>query len=178
MWRGHGTDALGAAVGTEHATHGHAAEVGDLAARLPSLRRSQVAVARVPSRARLPVLTCTGLETNLPALQLSGRRSGFLSAVADPDGAVRRAALVARCGEAYYVSLGLAVYEVASGQRTALIGDQERLLAIQLGGRAFQVDEGGKILIMGKTSRRVSIPVAADYNLGFGHITAIAADLE
>lgn len=38
--------------------------------------------------------------------------------------------------------------------------------------------EGGKILIMGKTSRRVSIPVAADYNLGFGHITAIAADLE
>ena len=38
--------------------------------------------------------------------------------------------------------------------------------------------EGGKILIMGKTSRRVSIPVAADYNLGFGRITAIAADLE
>ena len=119
----------------------------DLAARLPSLRRSQVAVAKVPSRARLPVLTCTGLETNLPALQLSGRRSGFLSALADPDGAVRRAALVARCGEAYYVSLGLAVYEVASGQRTALIGDEERLLAIQLGGRAFPVDEGGKILI-------------------------------
>ena len=38
--------------------------------------------------------------------------------------------------------------------------------------------EGGRILIMGKTSRRVSIPLAADYNIGFGRITAIAADLE
>nr|MCS5635629.1 adenylate/guanylate cyclase domain-containing protein [Myxococcota bacterium] len=119
----------------------------DLAARLPSLRRSQVAVTKVSSRARLPVLTCTGLETNLPTLQLSGRRSGFLSALADPDGAVRRAALVARCADSYYVSLGLAVYEVASGQRAVLLGDQERLIEVRLGGRAFPVDEGGKILI-------------------------------
>lgn len=35
----------------------------------------------------------------------------------------------------------------------------------------------GTVLIMGKTTRRVSLPVAAVYNVGFGRITAIAADL-
>ena len=38
--------------------------------------------------------------------------------------------------------------------------------------------ENGTVLITGKTNRRVSIPVAAVYNLGFGRITAVAADLD
>ncbi|MFK8111501.1 MAG: hypothetical protein AB8B91_04850 [Rubripirellula sp.] len=36
----------------------------------------------------------------------------------------------------------------------------------------------GRILIMGRTTRRVSIPVAVEYNVGFGRITVVAADLE
>jgi hypothetical protein len=36
----------------------------------------------------------------------------------------------------------------------------------------------GTVLITGKTTRRVSLPVAAVYNTGFGRITAIAADLD
>ncbi|MAI30896.1 MAG: hypothetical protein CBE00_01845 [Planctomycetaceae bacterium TMED240] len=36
----------------------------------------------------------------------------------------------------------------------------------------------GTVLITGKTTRRVSLPVAAVYNIGFGRITAIAADLD
>ena len=36
----------------------------------------------------------------------------------------------------------------------------------------------GTVLITGKTTRRVSLPVAAVYNLGFGRITAVAADLD
>ena len=38
--------------------------------------------------------------------------------------------------------------------------------------------ESGTILLTGKTTRRVSIPVATVYTLGFGRITAIAADLD
>ena len=38
--------------------------------------------------------------------------------------------------------------------------------------------ERGTVLITGKTVRRVSIPVAAVYNTGFGQITAVAADLD
>ena len=36
----------------------------------------------------------------------------------------------------------------------------------------------GRVLLMGRTTRRVSIPVAVEYNVGFGRITTVAADLE
>ena len=119
----------------------------ELARRIPGIRRSQVSVAKVPAQATPPVLTCTGLEANLPQLQTASRRSGFLSAVNDFDGVTRRAALIARCGDAYYVSLALAVYEVASGKRTMLLGNSFGFEEIRVGERAFPVDEGGKILI-------------------------------
>ena len=119
----------------------------ELAARLPEISRSQVSVAKVPTDGTAPVLTCTGLETNVPVIQRSGRRSGFLSAVADPDGVIRRAALIARCGGSYYVSLALAVYEIVRGQRTMLFGDAHGLRELRLGDLTFPTDEGGKILI-------------------------------
>lgn len=119
----------------------------ELAARLPGIRRSQVSVAKVPTEGAAPVLTCTGLETNVPVIQQAGRRSGFLSAVADPDGVIRRAALIARCGDSYYVSLALAVYEIVRDQRTVLLGDAHRLREVRVGDQIFPTDEGGKILI-------------------------------
>ncbi len=36
----------------------------------------------------------------------------------------------------------------------------------------------GRILIMGRTTRRIGTPVAVEYNVGFGRITTVAADLE
>ncbi len=36
----------------------------------------------------------------------------------------------------------------------------------------------GRMLIMGRTSRRVSTPLAVDYNVGFGRVTVVAADLD
>ncbi len=36
----------------------------------------------------------------------------------------------------------------------------------------------GRVLLMGRTTRRVSLPVAVEYNVGFGRITTVAADLE
>ena len=119
----------------------------ELAARLSGIRRSQVSVAKVPSGGRAPILTCTGLEANVPAIQQAGRRSGFLSAVKDLDGVTRRSSLVARCGDSFYVSLALSVYEIASGKRTILLGDEHALREIRMGDRVFPTDEGGKILV-------------------------------
>jgi len=118
-----------------------------LISRLPDIRRSQVAVAKVPANGAFPVLTCTGVEANVPVLARAGRRSGFLSALADPDGVTRRAALVARCADSYYVSLALAVYELAIGQRTILLGDEWALREVRVGDRVFPTDEGGKVLV-------------------------------
>ena len=36
----------------------------------------------------------------------------------------------------------------------------------------------GRVLIMGRTSRRVSTPIAVDYIVGFGRVTVVAADLD
>ena len=116
-----------------------------LARALSTIRRSKFSVARAPARA--PVLTCTGLEANIPLIQGAARRAGFFSAVNDPDGVLRRAALVARCSDEFYMSLALGVYEIATGKRSQLHGDAESLTEIRVGNRVFPTDEGGKILI-------------------------------
>lgn len=36
----------------------------------------------------------------------------------------------------------------------------------------------GRVLILGRTSRRVSTPIASEYIVGFGRVTVVAADLE
>ena len=112
-----------------------------------SIRRSQVSVARAPVESRAPILTCTGLETNLREFQQAARRSGFFTATLDPDGAIRRAPLVARCQDSFYVSLALAVYEVATGSRAVLMGDADRLVEVRAGDEILPTDEGGGVLI-------------------------------
>ena len=119
----------------------------ELSARLPEIRRSEVSVAKVPQDGRAPILTCTGLEANVPEIQRAGRRSGFLSAISDMDGVTRRAALIARCQDSHYISLALALYELFTNKRTMLLGDEHGLRQIRVGDRTFPTDEGGKILI-------------------------------
>ena len=114
---------------------------------LQTIRRSQVSVARAPLESRAPILTCTGLETNLPEIQQAARKSGFFTATVDPDGSVRRAPLVARCEGSFYVSLALAVYELLTGKRSILMGDSERLLEVRVGDHAIPTDEGGRIVV-------------------------------
>ena len=126
---------------------GEGADAQDLAKALRAIRRSQVSIARAPVQSRAPILTCTGLETNLPEIQRAARRSGFFTSTVDPDGSVRRAALVARCEGAFYVSLALGVYELLAGKRSMLMGDAERLLEVRVGDHVIPTDEGGGILI-------------------------------
>ena len=118
-----------------------------LAQTLHNVRRAKISVARTPLRSRAPILTCTGIEINIPVIQESSRRAGFFSAQKDPDGVVRRSPLVARCEGDFYVSLALGVYEIVSGQRTFLQGDAEKLRSVRLGETLFPTDEGGRIAI-------------------------------
>ncbi len=114
---------------------------------LRTVRRSRFSVARAPIESRAPILTCTGVEPNLPRLHAAARHAGFFSALPDADGVLRRAALVARCEGSFYMSLALAVLEAATGRRGVLEGDAEKLQRIRLGDAAFETDEGGRILI-------------------------------
>ena len=55
---------------------------------------------------------------NLPVLEAAARGLGSLAIRPDPDGTVRRAALVARVGDRLYPSLGLETLRVAQGAST------------------------------------------------------------
>jgi len=114
---------------------------------LRAVRRSKVAVAKAPVESLAPILTCTGVEPNIPRLHEAARHAGFFSALLDGDGVLRRAPLVARCGGEFYVSLALAILQAAVGQRSVLIGDAEGLRQVRLGDTVFDTDEGSRILI-------------------------------
>ncbi|MEE8557953.1 MAG: adenylate/guanylate cyclase domain-containing protein [Myxococcota bacterium] len=114
---------------------------------LPLIRKSQVSVARFPAGATAPILTCQGVEPNLESFQAGAARLGFFNALRDPDGVVRRAATIARCGDALYVSLSLALLEKVTGERAMVLGDQEGIREIRLGRVTVPTDEGGKILV-------------------------------
>ena len=114
---------------------------------LRTLRRSKFSVAKAPKGSRAPILTCTGVEANIPMLQEAGRRSGFFSAQKDQDGALRRAPLVARCGGDFYMPLALGVFEIVTGKRAHLFGNAETLDEIRVGDSVFPTDEGGRIQI-------------------------------
>ena len=114
---------------------------------LSLVRKSQVAVARLPPEGAAPILTCTGVEPNIELFQVSARRLGFFSTLRDRDGVVRRAPLVAQCGGELHVSLALALLEIVRGQRAVVLGDQEGIRDIRLGRSRLSTDEGGKVLI-------------------------------
>ena len=94
-----------------------------LSITLRTLRRSRFNFTKAPTQSRAPILTCTGVEANIPILQESARRGGFISATRDPDGVLRRAPMVTRCGgvcdSALTTSLGLVL--MVSGVGSALI---------------------------------------------------------
>ena len=114
---------------------------------LQSIRNSRVAVVRLPDHARFPILRCSGIESVLPLFHDAVPRVGFVSALLDSDGAVRRSSLVARCGGGYFTSLDLAVLEIIAGQRSHLLGEQSGVNTIRVGKREIATDEGGRILI-------------------------------
>jgi adenylate cyclase len=64
---------------------------------------------------RLESIPFDGFEANIPQLQRAARAAGFYNADFDPDGVLRSALLIARVGDNFYESLGLATARVALG---------------------------------------------------------------
>ncbi len=127
-------------------------EASDAAHSIPetqraTLARGRVSVRRLPADSRAPILRCSAIETSLPRFHAAARRSGFLSALRDADGVVRRTPLLASCGGELYVSLPLALAELLRGSRTAVLGDATRVRELRLGSHVIRSDEGGRILI-------------------------------
>lgn len=114
---------------------------------LDLVRKSRVAVARLPPEGAAPILTCSGVEPNLELFQNGARRLGFFSTLRDRDGVVRRAPLVALCGGELHVSLSLALLETVMGQRAIVLGDREGIHQIRLGDAVLPTDEGGRVLV-------------------------------
>ena len=109
-----------------------------LAEEAKVIRRSKV-MWKLPEEGLGPVLQCVGVEHSLPAFHEASRRSGFINAIPDRDGVIRRAPLVARCNGELYASLPLALAEIAAGRRKrALVkGDERRIQSIVLSDREY-----------------------------------------
>jgi adenylate cyclase len=119
----------------------------DLDRALKRIRRSRVAVTRLPPEGAARALSCTAVEDNIAPIQAGARRLGFFSSIPDPDGVVRRVPLVARCGDDLYVSLPLAVFEVLSGAKAMVLGDPSGIQEIRIGETSIPTDEGGRVIV-------------------------------
>jgi adenylate cyclase len=128
----------------------------DLDETLPLVRKGKLKVAsRVSGKDDLAnFLTCTGVEPNIARFHRLPNRMGFFSTYTDIDGVVRRSSLLIRCGGDLYVSLDLAIAEVALQTPAQAIGFPERKDAktpgvqqIRLGDLSIPTDEGSRILV-------------------------------
>ncbi len=115
--------------------------------RLPGIKKSRIGIVRVPVATAMPVLRCVDVEPNLERFHRVANRLGFFSVLHDPDGVLRRAPLVASCGDHLYVSLSLAMVETLADARAMVIGDAHGLHEIRVGRASIPTDEGGRILI-------------------------------
>jgi adenylate cyclase len=129
--------------------------VSRLEETLPLVRKSKLKLeARVADKELAPFLTCADVEPNIERFHLLPRRMGFFSTDTDIDGVVRSSSLLLRCQDALYVSLDLAIAEVALQQNAEAIGFPEQgtnrtpgVSEIRLGDLVIPTDPGGRILV-------------------------------
>jgi len=123
---------------------------------LPLVRKGKLKLAaRVSGEdERAPFLTCSDVEPNIERFHRLPSRMGFFSTYTDIDGVVRRSSLLIRCGGDLYVSLDLAIAEVALQTHAQAIGFPEKgdektpgVQQIRLGDLSIPTDEGARILV-------------------------------
>ncbi len=117
---------------------------------LRRVKKGRVKIVKDPAIATgrdIPILTCTGVEPNLDRFGNVVRRMGFFTARPDPDGVVRRASLLASCGEKLFVSLDLAIVETLMRTNAMAVADENEQRQVRLGSSFIPTDEGYSILI-------------------------------
>jgi len=112
-----------------------------------ALRRGRLVVrGEEPAQAE-QILTCHDVEPSLERFNKVAERMGFVNALKDPDGAIRRAALVSRCGEGLYPALSVATLEAALGRRAVVEWGESGLSALRFGELVVPLDDAGTVLV-------------------------------
>ena len=108
-----------------------------------------VPVVQPPSGgADLPLFRADGAVCNLPAFAQAAGRSGFLNAVPDLDGTLRRVPLVIEYGGSAYPGLGLAAVLTATGAAaTALRATNQNTTSLELTTGPVPLDARSNLLI-------------------------------
>ena len=116
--------ALASALQQGHVVVGYAFTFNDTADPSPNCPLNPLAVPVVQSgasSAELPVFHATGVVCSLPQISNAAQASGFLNAVPDSDGMLRRLPLVIEHHGQLYPALGLAAAMAATGDRAVAL---------------------------------------------------------
>ena len=121
-----------------------------------------LAVASSSGGRESPVFHATGATCSLPALAEAAGQSGFLNAMPDADGLLRRVPLVVEFQGRYYPSLGLAAVSAATGERPVAM-NAANVNATSLAFRDWKtaLDGRSNLLLRYRGSRRTFPYVAA-----------------
>jgi HD-GYP domain-containing protein (c-di-GMP phosphodiesterase class II) len=146
----------------------------DSGAPLPrpcALRPLGLAVIQPPGDARSePYFHATGAVCNLPALAQASAGSGFLNAVPDSDGILRRVPLIAELDGRVYPSLALAAVTASTGdEHPALQVSNVNASTLTIGGLTIPLDGKSNLLLAYRGQKR-TFPYlsAADVLAGTG----------
>jgi CHASE2 domain-containing sensor protein len=127
-----------------------------LASRPCALKPIGVAILRPPAdREYDPFFHATGVICNLPILGRAAAAAGFLNAVPDADGILRRAPLVAEFDGRLYPSLALATFMMTRGVRdVALRVTNVNTATLELDGRNVPLDGRSNLLLRYRGKKR------------------------
>jgi HD-GYP domain-containing protein (c-di-GMP phosphodiesterase class II) len=146
-------------------------DAGAPSTRPCALRPLGIAVIQPPGEARSePYFHATGAVCNLPALAQAAAGSGFLNAVPDADGILRRVPLIAELDGRVYPSLALAAVTASTGdEHPALQVSNVNASTLTIGGLTVPLD-GKSNLLLAYRGRKRTFPYlsAADVLAGTG----------
>ncbi|MDQ7834047.1 MAG: adenylate/guanylate cyclase domain-containing protein [Humidesulfovibrio sp.] len=114
------------------------------------IKPAQVAMLEAPGamKAKNALHTASGTVCPLPALASAATATGFFNATPDPDGILRRVALLIHYKDNIYPSLALATLMEATGERNVLLKlDTQGTESLRYAGTVIPVDRAGQLLV-------------------------------
>ncbi len=114
------------------------------------IKPGQVSLLESPDsvKAKDALHTAFGTVCPLPVLASAATATGFFNATPDPDGILRRVALLINYKDQLYPNLALATLMVATGERNILLKlDTQGTESLRYGGAIIPVDRAGQLLL-------------------------------
>ena len=114
------------------------------------IKPAQVSLLEAPGsvKAKDALHTALGTVCPLPVLASAATATGYFNATPDPDGILRRVALLINYKDQIYPSLALATLMEAAGEHNILLKlDTQGTESLRFGGTVIPVDRAGQLLI-------------------------------